>query len=167
MHQCPYCGDTYRSGMLFCEECGQQLTQGGKDETLIPRRKQTTRLMPKESFMGRVLTRDEYDTVRLYVQNAELPIIFEPCVHTRIGRVDQSSDDRPDIDLTVYGAREKGVSRLHAAIECHDDAPVVVDLDSTNGVTVNGEVLPRGASHVLHEGDEVQFGRLVLHIYFE
>lgn len=166
MHTCPYCGQPYRAGMLFCEDCGQQLFSGD-DDTLSHMTRRPVQMQPPQRLMGHIPRRDEYKSVQVYVQDARMPIIIQPCKRTLLGRSDRDSETCPDIDLTAYGAREKGVSRIHAALECRDDAPVIVDLDSTNGVTINGYPLSRGASHVLHDGDEIQFGHLMTHIYFE
>lgn len=168
MNQCPYCGEVFRSGTLFCEECGQRLHVGGSDDTLVNHNPgQTARISPPDTLISHVPRLGEYETVRLYVRDARLPIIIPPVEHTLIGRMDQTSTERPDIDLTAYGAREKGVSRIHAAIECLEEGPFIVDMQSTNGVTVNGTMLGRGQSHILHDGDEIKLGRLTAHIYFE
>lgn len=168
MNLCPYCGEAYRSGMLFCEECGQQLySEDSQTIAQIDRSKLRMPAPERDRITGQIPRRDEYEFVQLYVQNAQMPILIEPCKRTLVGRVDVDSDTCPDIDLTAFGAREKGVSRIHAAIECHDDAPFIVDLESTNGVMVNGMPLARGTAHILHDGDEVIFGHLVAHIYFE
>jgi predicted component of type VI protein secretion system len=51
------------------------------------------------------------------------------------------------------------LSRRHAAIQCDGPAHRVRDLDSANGVFVNGV---KAHSSVLHDGDTVQIGDVVL-----
>jgi pSer/pThr/pTyr-binding forkhead associated (FHA) protein len=73
----------------------------------------------------------------------------------------------PDLDLTPYGALEKGVSRVHAIIEVIDNTPIITDVGSTNGLYLNGMEIPTQKSRVLCDGDELHLGELVAHIYFE
>ena len=57
------------------------------------------------------------------------------------------------------------VSRRHAKVEQQGDAPVLVDLDSTNGTFVNGSRLQ--APHTLRSGDVVQIGSSSLTVHAE
>ena len=57
-----------------------------------------------------------------------------------------------DCDLAIG---DDAVSRQHAEIRQTEDGTVLVDLDSTNGVLVNGEAV---VSQSLHSGDCVQLG---------
>jgi pSer/pThr/pTyr-binding forkhead associated (FHA) protein len=84
-----------------------------------------------------------------------------------LGRADSSSPRQPDIDLTPFGALEKGVSRMHAAIEKSDDVLTLVDMGSSNGTHLNGQRLRPDQPRVLRDGDEVRLGKLVAHIYFK
>ena len=54
---------------------------------------------------------------------------------------------------------EPTISRAHAAIGYEDGEFFVQDLGSTNGIGVNAKRLPRA---ILHDGDEVELGRLAL-----
>lgn len=60
-----------------------------------------------------------------------------------------------DNDAIVKG---EGVSRKHARIAPESGEWVVIDLESTNGVRVNGSRVSR---HILQDGDAVTFGRVV------
>jgi pSer/pThr/pTyr-binding forkhead associated (FHA) protein len=53
------------------------------------------------------------------------------------------------------------ISRAHAAIGFNGEAFYVQDLGSTNGTRVNGERAPQAE---LHDGDEIQLGKLQLRI---
>ena len=57
-------------------------------------------------------------------------------------------------DVFVKG---DSVSRQHAQIQCINDEYFVIDMSSLNGVFVNGK---RVAKSILHEGDEVRFGKI-------
>jgi chromosome segregation ATPase len=66
--------------------------------------------------------------------------------HTSIGRTPEN-----DIQIdTTY------ISRHHAVLLSSPDACIVEDLNSTNGVLVNGRRVSR---HVLHDGDSLTIGR--------
>jgi len=56
---------------------------------------------------------------------------------------------------------EATISRAHAAIGFDGEAFYVQDLGSTNGTRVNGDRAPQVE---LHDGDEIQLGKLELRI---
>ena len=70
----------------------------------------------------------------------------EPLLIGRLGACDITVDDR-------------NVSREHAEVQPHGAGYVVVDLGSTNGTSVNGEVI--GESTLVH-GDEIGIGTVTL-----
>ncbi|MFN7916101.1 MAG: FHA domain-containing protein [Vicinamibacterales bacterium] len=53
------------------------------------------------------------------------------------------------------------VSRLHCRLEAHEETLEVVDLDSTNGIAVNGERVP--SAHLI-PGDRLRVGRVELEV---
>lgn len=81
-----------------------------------------------------------------------------------LGRSDAGSEYVPDIDLASYGARERGVSRRHAALVRYKSAIHIVDLESVNGTFLNGERLLPETPYPLNLGDDLRLGHLVLHI---
>lgn len=64
---------------------------------------------------------------------------------TQLGRA-------PDCEILI---EDEGVSRRHAMIERGQEGYVLWDNNSTNGVFVNGQKVPR---HILQDGDRVQIG---------
>lgn len=62
----------------------------------------------------------------------------------------------PGVELTLDAAL---VSRIHCRLEAHDETLEVVDLESTNGVYVNGERVAR--AHMI-PGDRLKVGRVEL-----
>jgi len=83
-----------------------------------------------------------------------------------IGRSDETSDYRPDIDLAAYGGRDQGISRRHAALVYYHGATHLVDLNSVNGTFVNGIRLgPETAYELLH-GDTIRLGNLSLRVLY-
>ncbi len=103
----------------------------------------------------------------MHIRDATDPITFQPPTQTVLGRADTTSTQKPDLDLTPYGALEKGVSRIHAAIFRNDDTLTLVDKGSANGTHLNGQRLVPDQPRVLRDGDEIRLGKLIAHIYFK
>lgn len=167
MKICPYCAYQNREGYLFCEECGQPLSSN--ELTAI----QSTRQLETKSddFAARATWGtarfDKDATVIMHIRDASDPISFLPGGQTVLGRSDSTSPQQPDLDLTPFGALEKGVSRIHAAICRNDDTLTLVDKGSANGTHLNGQRLVPDQPRVLRDGDEIRLGKLIAHIYFK
>ncbi len=72
-----------------------------------------------------------------------------------IGRSDQSSTYIPDIDLSPYEAKKRGVSRRHAVLLNYNNVVHVMDLDSMNGTFINGTRVIPNEPHALRYGDKL------------
>ncbi len=81
-----------------------------------------------------------------------------------IGRMDPRAATHPDLDFSVYGALELGMSRQHAILLPAADGLWLIDLDSTNGTRVNDHYLHPGLRYRLHEGDQIDFGALQVRV---
>lgn len=79
-----------------------------------------------------------------------------------IGRSDNSSSYTPDIDLAIYSAQEKGVSRRHAVLVRYKGLVQVIDLDSVNGTFINGKRLSPQLPYNLNSGDRLSLANLDL-----
>jgi serine/threonine protein kinase len=76
----------------------------------------------------------------------------------RIGRRSSRSPRPPDIDLTGPPA-DPGVSRRHAELrKAPDGTWSVIDLDSDNGIQVNGRDVPSGTAVPIQPGDQIHLG---------
>ncbi|MBZ0308927.1 MAG: FHA domain-containing protein [Anaerolineae bacterium] len=165
MKACPYCGNQNREGMMFCEECGQSLTGSN---TVLPTRKLEqggNELAAKATWGTARFGQDAF--IILHIRDADEPLMIQPAKRTILGRADENSPQKPDMDLTPYGALEKGVSRIHAAIHRSEDTLTLVDMGSANGTHLNGQRLAPDQPRVLRDGDEIRLGKLVAHIYFK
>lgn len=80
---------------------------------------------------------------------------------TMIGR---KKGDRPSdfLDLTPYGAGNRGVSRVHARIYLEDDHLFVEDMNSRNGTFVNNEPVNPFKTKLIGHGDRLRLGNLVM-----
>lgn len=164
---CAYCGQKNREGLLFCEQCGNPLKSNVSSAT-VPTRQLEDQLgdlsaratWGSASFSGA-------SAIVLHIRDASEPMTVELSDRLVFGRADNTSPRQPDVDLTPFGALEKGVSRIHAAIERSEDVLTLVDMGSSNGTHLNGQRLGPEVPRVLRDGDEVRFGKLVTHIYFK
>lgn len=83
-----------------------------------------------------------------------------------IGRGDDDSPKRPEVDLAPYNGYENGVSRSHAIIAARNSRVSIRDLGSSNGTFLNGGRLEVGQEYRLKHGDTLSFGRLELQLFF-
>lgn len=81
------------------------------------------------------------------------------------GRFDLKATPQ-QIDLTPYGAGDRGVSREHAQIHIAGDTVYLTDLGSTNGTHLRGERLEPRVATALQKGNEILLGRLSLQVVF-
>ena len=85
-----------------------------------------------------------------------------------LGRADfRSGGIQPDIDLTVYGAQERGVSRAHARLHLAQGQLYVTDLYSANGTRIRGERIEPEQPYPLNHDDEFMLGALAIRVIFE
>jgi pSer/pThr/pTyr-binding forkhead associated (FHA) protein len=81
-------------------------------------------------------------------------------VNYTLGRAIEDQAVIPDIDLSLYGAEEHGVSRIHAEVLLKPDGIYIIDLDSANGTKVNGTPIETITPVHLRHGDIIQLGGL-------
>jgi pSer/pThr/pTyr-binding forkhead associated (FHA) protein len=142
MIKCPVCQNLEPNGSLFCSECGGEIYKivpGGQHEIILE-----------------------------FVDSGERLKLNGSREYT-IGRVSKSQALIPDVDLSRYGAFQKGVSRLHAILktsptECH-----IMDLESANGTRINGKRVTACVDLPVKNGDTINFGsfKTIIHISAE
>lgn len=162
---CPYCGFKNLEGVLFCEECGQNL-QGGNAVLPTKQLDQAASELAAKATWGTARFGQDASIV-MHIRDMPTPVIIRPAKKTVLGRADINSQQKPDIDLSPYGALDKGVSRVHAAIMRNEDTLTLVDMGSANGTHLNGQRLVPEQPRILRDGDEIRLGKLVAHIYFK
>lgn len=64
----------------------------------------------------------------------------------------------PDFDLSLHGGGDKGVSRLHMLLRPKRTELVAIDLSSTNGTRLNGELVEPGKEIPVKNGDLISLG---------
>jgi hypothetical protein len=85
-----------------------------------------------------------------------------------LGRADfRTGGFQPDVDLTAYGAQERGVSRAHARLHLQKGQLYITDLYSANGTRIGSERLEPEQPYLLNHNDEFQLGALLIRVTFE
>jgi len=151
---------------LFCSECGTYLLEDdrrgtdplGTDEIgWVGEEEEDTETNPLIKGTGPL-------TIRLKISESgrEIEATLNKAIH--MGRLDPASDVFPEIDLTNDNGLEKGVSRRHARILKREGTVVVEDLGSINGTFINSKRLAPYLPEVLHHGDQLQLGKLLIEV---
>ncbi len=168
---CPNCGKQNRAGLLLCEHCGHQLITLS-DLSLY----KTTRLdmipLPWKPYepvdaIPRFGTKTLHQAsfVTLDIVDASQKLHIPATGHVSLGRVDKVAEWQPTVDLTPYDAVSKGVSRMHADLFFEKDQVFVLELGSVNGTLLNGNKVMLGMAQQIHNGDELELGRLRIRVY--
>ena len=85
-----------------------------------------------------------------------------------LGRDPFARNQDIDIDLSLYGAEEHGVSREHAQLNILDTGAIcIVDMDSTNGTYLNDTYLEAFTPYLIGNGDVITLGTLAVKVMFE
>src|SRR5262245_15732032 len=116
MKTCPNCSHRNREGFLFCEECGHPIDKEGAGVTLPTKKLSSGADEPINRATWGTARFDPHSSIVIHIRDAAEPVVLDPNQETVLGRIDSNSVRKPDLDLTPYGAFEKGVSRIHAAI---------------------------------------------------
>lgn len=168
MIKCGECGSNEMEGTLYCSECGNSL--------LVILEQSTAQLPFTDSMSDPVppslLGQDfgavsEAKRVMFVIPSSGRRVFLELEEEIRVGRKDVERQVMPELDLTTDRGSDFGVSRLHASIQSQNRGVVLVDLGSTNGTLLNNYRLPPDLPYPLHNGDEIRFGRLLVHVFFE
>jgi len=165
--KCENCGQENREGAILCLRCGQPLVDLTKDSaTKALGETDIEEIAPK------------WGSAR-YTQRIQLVVRVEEgvdkslLVDTKdideliIGRIDPDTHQSPPIDLTPFGAQDKGVSRKHAALLRKDGSLHLVDKGGANGTFLNGQKLVVDQPRVLRDGDDIRLGFLTMRVAFE
>jgi len=163
---CQNCETRNREGYLYCEMCGLPLDDKMRDRTSTRNLDRGNRALSAKATWGTARLTPTSE-VMLHISDQEESLKLEIVQRSLVGREDDTSDNHPDVDLVPFGGLEKGVSRVHAAIERSEDTLTIIDMGSSNGTFLNGQRLVSNQPRVLRDGDEIRFGKLVTRIYFK
>lgn len=95
-------------------------------------------------------------TIRASLRRVSLPISGEII----LGRFDPIVTHPLDVDLTYEDQDAMTVSRRHAKIVGVDGYHTIEDINSSNGLFINGKQMPTRQAHQLQPGDHISLGKL-------
>ncbi len=166
MPKCLHCNAEYIAGALYCDSCGQRLPQPTSPPSAHPEK-------PSEPLheSGQAKQEDATDDeeipeqpphLRLHLVQKGVILDLDARESIVIGRKDP--DQEPDVDLTPYGGIEQGVGRRHAMITLKQGRYYIEDLKSINETLLNSSRLLPGQLYRLRDGDQLQFGAMVVKV---
>ncbi|MBN1679009.1 MAG: FHA domain-containing protein [Anaerolineae bacterium] len=156
MKICQHCGHENLEGVVFCDKCGI---------ALVPVPLSTRQLIGDTSQIGGSDTLGPEGVVVFQVAGHETPITVRVQHEVILGRTTDQGPGKTFINLTPFDADEHGVSRQHARLLRDNQALYLMDLNSTNGTSLNGESIPAAVERRLRDGDEIMLGRLKMYVY--
>jgi len=166
MQICPHCGKENADGDAHCYSCGHILpnalaassgTNKLEDvyESLAPHRRWGTAYF------------DRHNKLVLLFRDTDETLIVPLDREVVLGRYHDELDvAQPNVDLTEFGAIEKGVSRTHLKFVREMDTLTVVDLNSSNSTFLNGQRLMPFEARILRDADELRLGHMVIRVMF-
>jgi len=161
MITCKVCNNQEFHGVFFCGECGSQLVltdDKNVDTFIYPSQVRGLELDVSNTIPKKLL---ENKTFILYCLDQEEMINIPDQDEFTIGRFVDGQVITPDVDLNLYEAFDKGVSRLHATIRINPEKNKIhlIDLGSANGSSVNGYEIPANSEVPLNHGDVLTLGK--------
>jgi FHA domain len=106
-------------------------------------------------------------TIHLQIRGLSERLSFEDGTEVILGRTDLAASPMQRLDLSPYGAHDRGVSREHALLRYSEHILTITDLNSANGTTLNLNKLQPNQPHALNNGDEFMLGSLSIVVHFE
>jgi hypothetical protein len=166
---CPKCERENPAGNAFCSVCGAFLPMepGAFQTRLTTRAEAQTDAMISQRG---TVTFDQQKALSLYI------VDYDECVNVPIdrerdtvvlGRTDPQSPQQPEVDLSLFEAAQRGVSRRHAMIRFCGDRLEITDLGSTNATYLNGLRLIPNKPQAIHNGDVIRPGNLKMLVTFK
>lgn len=170
MITCPECSHQELDGTIFCSHCGAPLL--GEDLTTsrtvtLPFVDSPASPTPPPLIGKKSGPASQAAVIRFVIPVSGRQITLEAKDQLQIGRSDPRRDSYPDLDLTIDGGAEAGISRLHAVISSTAQGVAIMDLNSVNGTQINNYRIPPHLPFALNSGDELKLGTMLIHVFFE
>ncbi len=165
---CPNCGQVYRHGEPVCRECGAILDcprprmQDDTNDFALDLISELTDATPPQNIGAA-----QFSQTPIFLEIDGIQMMLPPVETVIVGRFSGTSPEaQPDIDLTPFGAHEKGVSRRHVRIKRKGTLVLITDIGSANGTWLNGQRLLVNGERLLRRGDELQLSHLKLRVRY-
>lgn len=171
MIACPECGAEHLPGTLFCDQCGAAVHPAAQAHVARaprtpppapppPAAPEPARRRPETLPPPPAAAQPE---LRATIVHARRALTLHAMV-IHVGRADPDSGFSPELDLTPFGALERGVSRRHATIQWAEGGYVIIDQHSNNGTWLESVRLVAGYAYQLPPLATVRFGDLVVQL---
>lgn len=152
------------AGTMFCSMCGASLMElEGKQAVL-----DSAPEPEPPSLMGQSTSeKPSWSEIVFIVPTSSRRLFFSLDRDIYVGRSTDGSLHDPEINLEQDGGGDLGVSRNHAVLKPDEqgEGMVILDLNSTNGTFLNQYKLPPELPYPIKNGDEIQFGNLLVHVF--
>ena len=165
---CPACKYKNQADATVCAYCGAPLEFGQVSRTTTKHVPGTTATsLPPITKDALLKTQAPRQGIAFYIQDRVEPIETRDDRQFMLGR--KVTEDMGDafVDLDPYGGFENGVSRRHAMIHQTKNGYEITDLASTNGTFLNNQRLIPNEPYPLHNGAQLQLGRMRLLVLYE
>jgi pSer/pThr/pTyr-binding forkhead associated (FHA) protein len=160
--KCARCSYELHEGELVCPRCG--FVDDGRSTAVLSR---TSRQRLREEGASITGTNPAVgDKVNLMIRGLRKQLMLNEINNLIVGRTDPGTGGYPDIDLTAYGAEQRGVSRQHLKMNFADGQLTIMDLQSAYGTYLNGVKLEPNEPRVVNDGDEIMLGQLAMRVNF-
>ncbi|MCC7450221.1 MAG: FHA domain-containing protein [Anaerolineae bacterium] len=156
---CFQCRKPYRHGELMCANCGALFFSASETRQLDGGEP----MLVNWSRGDAILTEQRPILFEIDEQDITLPIA-PTLIIGRAGSV--AGDAQPDVDLSQFDAKAKGVSRLHLRLVRKSSLIYVADMGSSNGSHLNGRRMYANAEQIIRSGDELLLGSLKIRVKF-
>lgn len=134
---------------------------------IMPRNQTLRRLLAGIPGLSKEADRIPSTKITLIVRGISESLSLNEGQVALLGRADfRAGGFNPDVDLTAYGAQERGVSRAHARLHIEDGKLYITDLYSANGTRIGAERLEPEQPHLLNHDDEFTLGALPIRVTF-
>ncbi len=103
--------------------------------------------------------------IAFFLMDSVKPVAVTHSNEIILGRLVEGGEG-DSVDLTPYGAFELGVSRRHASVRRKGQGYELIDLESTNGTSVDAARLQPSKPYDLKSGNVIWLARFPLRIVF-
>jgi len=169
MPTCPFCRYDNVAGTARCVMCYASLLEPVPEPAKGMLTRIGIRIPDQAPVREQARTRQTValgtNSIALYIDNEVDPLILELTNQAILGRYTPNSTPQPRVDLTPYGAQERGVSRMHAIIRRTATGLVLQDLASSNGTWLNGTKLQPYVQTSIKSGDRFRLSQIEIEIY--
>ena len=163
---CPACKLGNDANALTCRHCGSSLNLISARDNAPNRAHETGNVLTEKDarFLG--TSSPPSSGLAVYASGNTRPIAIMTDDEFILGREAEGVTETL-VDLTDLDGLAMGVSRRHAMIRAVENGYVIIDLNSSNGTWLNGQILIPTQPYELPSGASVQLAHLKLVLIYQ